>query len=159
MLSRSARKGALGAAGVSVAPGRTGAAGAAVGRDPQSLVRGGPGGHVGGGGWSGRRPVDCGGGVGVMSGREVVLDGGRWTSAVGGSGGRAAGEGRKPLFGFSEVEVSVSDTGVVSYGKGPGSHKVKRFEVRDPAQYELGMTEATAGLLSSLGRKGDPASR
>jgi hypothetical protein len=94
-----------------------------------------------------------------MSGREVVLDGGRWTSALPGSDGRTTGEGRKRLFGFSEVEVSVSDAGVVSYGKGTGSHTVKRFEVRDPAQYEQGMVEATAGLLSTLGSKGNPASR
>ena len=73
--------------------------------------------------------------------------------------GAAQAAGRKPLFGFSEVEVSVSDTGVVSYGKGPGSHKVKRFEVRDAAQYEPGMVEATAGLLSTLGRKCAAAGR
>jgi hypothetical protein len=71
----------------------------------------------------------------------------------------AADAERKPLFGFSEVEVSVSDAGVVSYSQRPGSHKVRRFEVRDPTQYEPGMVEATAGLLSSLGRKGAAASR
>jgi hypothetical protein len=63
------------------------------------------------------------------------------------------------LFGFSEVEVSVSDAGVVSYGKRPASHKLKRFEVREPAHYEQGMTEATAGLLSTLGRNGDESGR
>jgi hypothetical protein len=49
--------------------------------------------------------------------------------------------------------------GVVSYGKGPGAQKVKRFEVRDAAQYEPGMVEATAGLLSRLGRAGDASAR
>jgi hypothetical protein len=108
---------------------------------------------------AGTRNLWCAAVLGVMSGREVVLDGGKWSSVLPGSGPQASGAGPKSLFGFSEMEVSVSDTGVVSYGKGPGSHKVRRFEVRDPAQYERGMTEATAGLLSSLGRKGDPASR
>jgi hypothetical protein len=160
------------------------------------------------------RNLWCAAVLGVMSGREVVLEGGKWTSALKGGnqvvpgpparngvGGRTAaspltpslspsdrargpfmtGEGimaggpsfhgtgspiraaadaeRKPLFGFSEVEVSVSDAVVAIYGKRPGSHKVRLFEVRDPAHYEPGMVEATAGLLSSLGGKGAGASR
>jgi hypothetical protein len=109
--------------------------------------------------FAGMRNLWCAAVLGVMSRREVVLDGGKWTSALPGSDGQADGAGRKPLFGFPEVEVSVSDAGVVSYGKRPDSHKVRRFEVRDPAQYEPGMVEATAGLLSSLGRKGAAASR
>jgi len=109
--------------------------------------------------FAGTRNLWCAAVLGVMSGREVVLDGGKWTSALPGSDRQATGVRHKPLFGFSEVEVSVSDAGVVSYGKKPGSHKVSRFEVRNPAQYEPGMVEATAGLLSSLGRKGAAASR
>ena len=53
-----ARKGELRPAGISVAPGRAGAAGAAVRRHTESLVRGGPGGHVGAGGCPGRRQMD-----------------------------------------------------------------------------------------------------
>jgi len=87
------------------------------------------------------------------------VDGGKWTSVLPGSSRAATDAQRKPLFGFPEMDVSVSDAGVVSYGKGPGSHKVRRFEVREPAQYEPGMVEATAGLLSTLGRKGDAASQ
>jgi len=94
-----------------------------------------------------------------MSGWEVVLDEGKWTSALPGGDRQGSGARSKPLFGFPEVEVSISDAGVVSCGKGPGSHKVRLFEVRDLAQYEAGMVEATAGLLSSLGRKGAAASR
>jgi hypothetical protein len=108
---------------------------------------------------AGTRNLWCAAVLGVMSGREVVFDGGKWALALPGSRKAVTDAGRKPLFGFSEVEVSVSDAGVVSYGQGPGSHKVKRFEVMDAAQYERGMTEATAGLLLSLGRKGDPPSR
>jgi hypothetical protein len=109
--------------------------------------------------FAGTRNLWCAAVLGVVSGREVVLDGGKWTSALPGGDGQAGGARRKPLFGFSEVDVSVSDAGVVSYGKGPGSHKVRLFEVRDQAHYEPGMVEATAGVLSSLGRKGAAASR
>ena len=164
--------------------------------------------------FAGTRNLWCAAVLGVMSGREVVLDGGKWTSVIRGGdlstlgpparmgvGGRTAarpltpslspsdgargpiragegrtigapslsasglptraadGAGQEPLFGFPEVEVSVNDAGVVSYGKGPGSHNVRRFEVRDPVHYEPGMVEATTGLLSSLGGKGAAASR
>jgi hypothetical protein len=109
--------------------------------------------------FAGTRNLWCAAVLGVMSGREVVFDGRRWTSVLPGSSTAATGVGRKPLFRFSEGEVSVSDTGVVSYGKGPSSHKVKRFEVQEPAQYEQGMVEATAGILSTLGRKGEAAGR
>ncbi len=97
--------------------------------------------------------------MGVMSGREVLFDGRKWTSVLPLSSGAMAGEARKALFGFSEVELSVSNTGVVSYGGEPGSHKIKRFEVRNAAQYERGRTEATTGLLAGLGRKGDKGIR
>ena len=109
--------------------------------------------------FAGTRNLWCAAVLGVMSGREVVLDRGKWCSVLPGSIPTAPSAGREALFGFSEVEVSVSDAGVVSYGKGPTSHKLKRFEVREPAHYEQGMTEATAGLLSTLGRKADGSGR
>jgi hypothetical protein len=109
--------------------------------------------------FAGTRNLWCAAVLGFMSGREVVLNGGKWTSALPGRERRDTDAGQRPLFGFSEAEVSVSGAGVVSCGKGPGSHKVRLFEVRDPAQYEAGMVEATAGLLSSLGRKEAAASR
>ena len=94
-----------------------------------------------------------------MSGREVVFDGSKWSSVLPQSDRAAAVAGWKPLFGFSEVEVTVSDTGVLSYGNGPGSHKLRRFEVRDQGHYEPGMVQATAALLSTLGRTGEPPAR
>ena len=94
-----------------------------------------------------------------MSGREVVFDGSKWTSEPPQGGESAAVARRKPLFGFSEVDVSISDLGVVSYGTAPDSHKVRRFEVCDATHYEQGMVEATAALLSSLGRKGETGTR
>jgi hypothetical protein len=105
------------------------------------------------------RNLWCAAILGVMSGREVVLDGGKWTSVLRGTSRVAKNAARKPLFGFSEVELSLNDAGVVSYGNAPGSDKLRRFEVQEPAQYERGMVEATAGLLSTLGRKGEAADR
>jgi hypothetical protein len=109
--------------------------------------------------FAGTRNLWCTAVLGVMSGREVVFNGSKWTCLLPEPGLTAAVARRKPLFGFSKVRVSISDVGVVSYGKGPGSHKVRRFEVRDTAQYEQGMVEATATLLSSLGRTGERDAR
>ena len=109
--------------------------------------------------FAGTRNLWCAAVLGVMSGREVVFDGSKWTSVLPQSNRAAAVAGRKPLFEFPEVEVLVSDAGAVSCGKVPGSHKVRRFEVRDSAQYEQGMVEATTALLSSLGRKGNVGAR
>ena len=109
--------------------------------------------------FAGTRNLWCAAVLGVMSGREVVFDGSKWTSVLPQSNRAAAVAGRKPLFEFPEVEVLVSDAGAVSCGKVPGSHKVRRFEVRDSAQYEQGMVEATAALLLTLGPKGDKNAR
>ena len=109
--------------------------------------------------FAGTRNLWCAAVLGVMSGREVLFDGSKWTSVLPHHGWSGPAARWKPLFGFSEVQVSVNDTGVVSYGKRPGSHKVRRFEVRDSAQYEQGMVAATAALLSSLGHKGDQGAR
>ena len=109
--------------------------------------------------FAGTRNLWCTAVLGVMSGREVVFDGSKWTSVLPQSNRAAAVAGQKPLFEFPEVEVLVSDAGAVSCGKVPGSHKVRRFEVRDSAQYEQGMVEATTALLSSLGRKGNVGAR
>jgi hypothetical protein len=109
--------------------------------------------------FAGTRNLWCAAVLGVMSGREVILDGSKWTSVLPQSGRATAVAAREPLFGFSEVDVTVSDTGVVSYEKGPGSQKVRRFEVRDPTHYEPGMVQATAALLSTLGRKGEASAK
>jgi hypothetical protein len=106
--------------------------------------------------FAGTRNLWCAAAFGVMSGREVVWDGTRGSTVLPQSGEGPAG---KPLFGFAEVEVTVSEAGVVECVKGPGSHKVKRFQLLDSAHYERGMTEATAGLLSTLGRPGKTPGR
>ena len=109
--------------------------------------------------FAGTRNLWCAAVLGVMSAREILFDGAKWTSVLPQSGRAAAVAGRKTLFGFSEVEVSVSDTGVVSYGKRLNSHKVRRFEVREATNYEPGMVQATRTLLLTLGPKGAAASR
>jgi hypothetical protein len=109
--------------------------------------------------FGGTRNLWCAAVLGVMSGRETAFDGSKWTSVLPQNNRAAAVAGRKPLFGFSEVEVSVSDSGVVSYGQGPGSCKIRRFEVHDSAQYEPGMVEATAALLLGLGGKGNKGAK
>ena len=109
--------------------------------------------------FAGTRNLWCAAALGVMSGREVVLEGSRWTSVLPQSKPDKAASEQQALFGFSEVDITVSDAGVVRYGKGPGSRQVRRFEVRDSAQYEAGMVEATAALLSTLGRSGEAAGK
>lgn len=54
------------------------------------------------------------------------------------------------LFQFEPVDVTITDTGVVRYGKGAGSQTVWRFNIRDTANYARGMTEATAALLQGF---------
>jgi len=102
--------------------------------------------------FAGTRNLWCGPVLGVLSEREVVSEGTRCDSVLPQAKRSAASGGRKPLFGFREVDITVSEAGVVSYGREGGSHKVRRFEVRDPDHYEAGMVEATAALLSTLGR-------
>jgi hypothetical protein len=109
--------------------------------------------------FAGTRNLWCAAVLGTLSGREVVLRGGKWVSVLPPGGQSGTADAKKALFGFSEVDVMVSDSGVVSYGRGPASRKVKRFEVWDAGQYERGMTEATAGLLSELGRAGAAPAR
>jgi hypothetical protein len=57
------------------------------------------------------------------------------------------------LFGFSEVDMSMSDSGILRYGKSQDSKKVMRFEVRNKGSYADAMTAMTADLLSTLGRR------
>ncbi len=90
---------------------------------------------------------------GVLSGRQVAFDGTTYRSV---SPTNRTAQGAAPtidLFGFSEVDISISDDGTVRYGKNPDSKKVMRFEVRDKARYAEGMTALTADLLSTLGRR------
>lgn len=100
--------------------------------------------------FAGTRNLWCAAIFGVLADRWVARVGDSWasvprrqeTGASGGSGGE--------VFGFSEVELSITDTGIVQYGRGEASRKVMRFEVRDQANYAPAMTAATADLLARL---------
>lgn len=54
------------------------------------------------------------------------------------------------MFGFSEVQVSISDDALVRYGASLDSKQIMRFYVRDPTRYSQKMTRATQLLLSKL---------
>ncbi len=101
--------------------------------------------------FAGERNVWCTAVFGALAGRTVAFDGTRYGFAplkIGSAGEQAA---PGALFGFSGVEVAVSDKGVVRYEKGGEAKKVWRFEIRDPARYAEGMTAMTAELLGRLG--------
>jgi hypothetical protein len=101
--------------------------------------------------FAGERNFWCTAVFGVLAGRTVVFDGSRYGFAPlkpGGAGGLSA---PGALFGFSEVEVTVTDKGVVRYGTGADAKKVWRFGILDPARYAEGMTAVTAELLGRLG--------
>jgi hypothetical protein len=56
--------------------------------------------------------------------------------------------GKASVAGFSPVDLSVSESGVVSYGRQPGSRQVMRFEIRDRARFAQVCTQRTAELLA-----------
>lgn len=64
--------------------------------------------------------------------------------------GRPLQNGAIEVARFAPVEVSVDDNAVVRYGKGPGSHQVMRFEIKDAARFAETATRATARLLESI---------
>jgi hypothetical protein len=101
---------------------------------------------------AGTRNLWCTAIFGSLAERDLVRDGGHYISKPrppGQSGDRTL---QNDLFKFEEVELRVTDDGVVKYGASPDAHKVMRFTVLDRANYARGMTEATAGLLASLGK-------
>ncbi|MBU0639188.1 MAG: hypothetical protein KKB50_10015 [Planctomycetes bacterium] len=54
------------------------------------------------------------------------------------------------LFDFVDVNIAVSDDGVVSYGRSERSRVVKQFRILDRDNYARAMTDITAQLLSEL---------
>ena len=88
---------------------------------------------------------------GSLAGRDLIRDNGRYVSRPRPPGGAKDRTLRNELFAFEEVDLRITDDAVVKYGPGPEARKVMRFAVRDKANYARGMTEATAGLLASIG--------
>jgi len=65
-------------------------------------------------------------------------------------GGAAVASRRTRVVGFSPVELSADDHGVVRYGPAPGSRSVLRFEIKNQARFAEAATRATAQLLESF---------
>ncbi len=72
-----------------------------------------------------------------------------WCGAfLGLSVGRTVQHGGRDVAGFEPIDVTVADTGVVSPGAGPGSHRVMRFVIHNREQFSSAATAATAEILS-----------
>jgi hypothetical protein len=90
---------------------------------------------------------------GVLSGRTIAFEGGRWNSVPAKKGRLRAAPPANELFGFTEVEVSITDNAITRVGPGEGTRKVMLFEVKNREKYAEGMTAATAGLIAGLGKR------
>ena len=82
---------------------------------------------------------------GVLSGRQIVMEGQNYRSAL-----PSESMPQDLLFCFKPVDLTVTDRAVIHYGSGPDAKRVMRFEITDPAHYAAGMTKATAELLAGL---------
>jgi hypothetical protein len=111
--------------------------------DPQSLERL----------LQGERNLWCTSIFGVMSGRQIQFNGGRYRSLFARPGGSLDPSYQNALFAFEEVAVAVDDAGHTLPDPGPNAKTLYRFAVRDRNAYAQGMTEATQSLLSSVGKR------
>jgi hypothetical protein len=102
--------------------------------------------------FAGTRNLWCTAIFGVMSGRRVRLAGTNYVSEPPTGTVPSMNGPDKDLFGFTEVDITVSPEAVVRYGSGPDSRRVKRFEILDAPRFAEAMTAATADLLGSLGK-------
>jgi hypothetical protein len=99
--------------------------------------------------FAGERNLWCTALFASVAGRTVVYDGKKVLL----SAAWAMSGARQPagaLYGFEEVEVIVTEAGVVKYASGRGAVKVRRFVVHDRDRFAEGMTRATADLLSQF---------
>jgi hypothetical protein len=99
---------------------------------------------------AGTRNLWCTAVFGVLADRSVARMGDSYTCVPKRQAANPSVAAPGEVFGFSEVDLSVTDTGVIRYGRSQSSKKVMRFEVRDPANYAPAMTAATADLLARL---------
>lgn len=80
----------------------------------------------------------------LMSGERNLWGAALLELCAGGDSTHAAAS----VAGFAPVDVSVSESGVVRYGRQPGSRQVMRFEIRDKAGFAKACTQRTAELLA-----------
>jgi hypothetical protein len=98
------------------------------------------------------RNLWCAAVFGALANHELVRDGARYVSKPRPPNATPDPALRNALLAFDEVDVRITNNGTVKYGPHPDAHKLRRFVVRDPANYARGMTEATAGVLATLGK-------
>ena len=99
---------------------------------------------------AGTRNLWCTAIFGGLSDRKVAFDGTNYVSLRVKNDTANKPKAYGDLFGFSEVDLSITDQAVIRYGKSKDSKRVLRFDVLNKAHYAKGMTAATAGLLSNL---------
>jgi hypothetical protein len=100
--------------------------------------------------FAGTRSLWCTAIFGVLADRSVARLGDNYASVRRGREAGPSGAVPGEVFGFSEVELSITDTGIIHYGQSQAARKVMRFEVRDRANYAQAMSAATADLLAHL---------
>jgi hypothetical protein len=79
--------------------------------------------------------------------RKFILDGQRYRTLPSG----AAGEAR-PIFGFTEKQVTIGDDASIVYGPGPQAKPIQCFTILDRAHYAQALTDASAELLGGIGK-------
>jgi hypothetical protein len=100
--------------------------------------------------FAGTRNLWCAAIFGVLADRWVTRVGDSYASVPRGQQTGLSSAVAGEVFGFSEVELSITDAAIIQYGRRQASKKVMRFEVRDQADYAQAMTAATAELLAKL---------
>ncbi len=96
------------------------------------------------------RNLWCTASFAVLLGRDLQLVNGKYQTVPQKPGREIDPALTNALFQFEPVDVTLTDAGVVRYSKGPDSHSVWRFKIRDSEKYARGMTEATAALLQGF---------
>jgi hypothetical protein len=107
---------------------------------------------------AGTRNLWCTAIFGVLADCAVAVDGADTRFVPLKSSGPARPGGNE-LFGFTQLDVSITDDAVIRYGATQDARQVWRFEIRHRARYAEAMTRATAELLAGLGAKAPPSGK
>ncbi len=79
--------------------------------------------------------------------RKFILDGEHYRTVPSSATGKA-----RPIFGFTEKLVTIRDDTSIVYGAAPDAKKIKCFTILDRTHYAKAMTDASAELMSRLGK-------
>ncbi len=99
---------------------------------------------------AGTRNLWCTAILGTVAGRTVVHDSERRVLSPQKRNQTPSAASSRPLYRFSEVALSITDSAVVELGAASGAKKIMRFEILDKAHYAEAMTAATADLIANL---------